>query len=402
MFKIKDGVLLKRGKPFRIKGVNLGGWLNREGYILGGRNISEHIVLKNITKTSSEKMAKRFVRIIEENFITKKDFRIIRDLGFNTVRLPFNTRFLLTKKGAVDAKGIKKIKKYVDQISQAGLHVILDMHAAPGAQNADWHSDSDGTARFWDSGRYQQQFLSLWDALSKTFSGYPNVIGYDLLNEPNNDDTRKIFSAFEKAILRIRKNGDNKIIFLEGNNWSQEISFLAPFVRLFENIAISVHCYDPALFAFNIVHGLKYPGIINRKKWNKTALKKYYGKRADFAKKYGAAILVGEFGISSRCPCCHAELKLIEDVMDIFKSFGWHWTYWTYKSVAGMNFPDGLFQLNKNPSWLKRLHHTQSWENFYDMARCGKTKDFQELERTLRTSYFDLNKPLMKILKRHL
>jgi aryl-phospho-beta-D-glucosidase BglC (GH1 family) len=402
MFQIKDGVLLKKGRPFRIKGINLGGWLNREGYILGGRNIAEHIILKNITRIAGERTAKKFTRIIEENFITKSDFRIIRNFGFNTVRLPFNSRFLLTKKGTVDARAIRKIKKIVDTISKTGLYVILDMHAAPGAQNADWHSDSDGRARLWMSKRCQKQFLDLWDALSKTFSSYPSVIGYDILNEPNNDDERQIFSIFERALLKIRKNGDSKILFLEGNHWSQRIRFLAPFARLFENICISVHCYDPVYFAFNLIHGLKYPGIINGKKWNKTALRNYYQKHADFARKNKVPILVGEFGISSRCPNCHAELKLINDVLDVFKSLGWHWTYWTYKAVAGMSYPDGLFQLNKNPFWLKRLHHTQGLENFYEIAGKGKNKDFQEFGRTLRTSYFDLNKPLLRILKRHL
>ena len=178
---------------------------------------------------------------------------------------------------------------------------------------------------------------------------HPAVIGYDILNEPNNKDTRKIFSVYEQALMTIRKNNDNKILFLEGNDWSQDISFLAPFARLFENVAISIHCYDPVSFAFNIITGLRYPGVIDGKKWNKKTLKKHYKKYADFARKNKAAILVGEFGLSSRCPTCHAEFQIMEDVLSVFRDYEWHWTYWTYKSVAGMNFPDGLFQLNQNP-----------------------------------------------------
>ncbi|MBN1522550.1 MAG: cellulase family glycosylhydrolase [Candidatus Aureabacteria bacterium] len=402
MFEIRDGCLLKKGRPFRIKGVNLGGWLNREGYILGGRNIAEHIIWKNIERIAGKKTADRFIRIIEENFITRKDFQIIRSLGFNAVRLPFNSRYFLTSKGSVDEKAVKKLKKTVDVIGSSRLHVILDMHAAPGSQNSDWHSDSDGRARFWESRRRQKQFLDLWKALSETFRHHPWVIGYDLMNEPNNKDHKKIFSALEKALLVIRQGGDRKILFLEGNNWSQEISFLAPFARLFENVMISVHCYEPVLFAFNIVCGLTYPGLINGRKWNKMTLKKHYQKHAEFARKNKAAIFVGEFGISSRCPRCHAELRLIDDVLDIFDDFGWHWTYWTYKSVAGMNYPDGLFQLNQNPFWLCRLHHIQSWENFASIARQGKNKDFLELARTLRTKNFDCNKALMNIVRKHL
>ena len=97
MFQVKDGQILKNGKKFQIKGVNLGGWLNREGYILGGRNIAEHIIWKSVNKAGGRKAADKFIRIIEENFITQKDFKKIRSLGFNTVRLPFNAKSLLTK-----------------------------------------------------------------------------------------------------------------------------------------------------------------------------------------------------------------------------------------------------------------------------------------------------------------
>ncbi|MCK5706250.1 MAG: cellulase family glycosylhydrolase [Candidatus Aureabacteria bacterium] len=402
MFQIKDGKLLKKGKPFFIKGINLGGWLMREGYIIGGRNIAEHIIWKEILKRAGRKKLDKIKNLFIDNFITDADFLRIKKLGFNTIRLPFNSKMLLKEKGKISIEGIKYLKRIIDRIKKCGLYVILDMHSAPGSQNNDWHSDSNGIADFWIKASCQKKFLDIWKALSITFKDEEHVIGYDILNEPNHDDSRKIFAAFEKAIITIRKNNDHKILFLEGNNWAQEIDFLTPFVQLFENIAISIHSYHPHLFSFNLIRGLKYPGIVEKTKWDKQALIKYHKKFADFAKKNKTIIFVGEFGIASRCPVCNSEFRLVEDMLHVFDKFKWHWTYWTYKAVAGMDCPDGLYQLNKNPDWLKRCYHTKSWENFAEIAKTGKAKDFKYLSKTLRTEYFDINKTLAKVLKKHL
>ena len=82
MFDIKDGILLKKGRRFQIKGINLGGWLNREGYIIGGRNLSDHVIWKKVTQAAGKKTALELIDILEKNFITPKDFRRIKDFGF--------------------------------------------------------------------------------------------------------------------------------------------------------------------------------------------------------------------------------------------------------------------------------------------------------------------------------
>ena len=53
---IENGKIINAaGKKVSLKGVNFGGWLMMEGYILGGRNIPEHVFLRKLRKAAGEK-----------------------------------------------------------------------------------------------------------------------------------------------------------------------------------------------------------------------------------------------------------------------------------------------------------------------------------------------------------
>ena len=79
----------------RLRGINLGGWLMMEGYIIGGRNISEHIFKAKLAKIYGQDFVSEFTRKFRQAFITDQDLLQIKELGFNCVRLPFNYRLLI-------------------------------------------------------------------------------------------------------------------------------------------------------------------------------------------------------------------------------------------------------------------------------------------------------------------
>lgn len=95
MLRVIEGKIISEdGKPVRLKGIALGGWLMMEGYILGGRNIPESIFKSRLAKIYSKKFVKEFTKRFRNNFIQISDYITIKRLGFNCVRLPFNYRLL--------------------------------------------------------------------------------------------------------------------------------------------------------------------------------------------------------------------------------------------------------------------------------------------------------------------
>jgi aryl-phospho-beta-D-glucosidase BglC (GH1 family) len=78
----------------KIRGVNLGGWLMMEGYILHGRNIAEHTFKAKFKKIYGKKALREFEDLYRDTFITEEDFKNIAGLGATAIRLPFNHRIV--------------------------------------------------------------------------------------------------------------------------------------------------------------------------------------------------------------------------------------------------------------------------------------------------------------------
>lgn len=386
MLRVKAGKIV----PVKLRGINFGGWLMMEGYILGGRNIPEHIFKEKLVELFGRDFVSTFSRRFRDNFIQDDDYEIIKKLGFNCVRLPFNYR-LLEEEGGLDY-----LKRVVRQIAKRKLYVILDMHAIPGAQNQDWHSDSSGEALFWEQEKYRREYFALWEKLAKTFRDEEWIAGYDIMNEPVTKDVKLLREVYQQVIEVIRESGDPHLIFLEGNNWAREISFLKGIKG--DNLALSVHFYEPVEFTFNWLPDVKYPGKVLNKRWDKKAIRGALKKYADFAKELERPVFVGEFGIASRCVYGGEEFQWVEDALAAFEEFDFHWTYWTYKSVKGMDLPDGFFQLADGSGIIGTKSIVSGMENFYSVLRQQRA-DFFCL---WRTENFKLNRFLFSKMKKYL
>ena len=353
-----------------------------EGYILGGRNIPEHVFKAELAKLYGPAFVAEFTKKFREVFITDQDFTQIKKLGFNCVRLPFNHRLL------EEPDGLEYLQGVVKRIGRAGLQVILDMHAVPGAQNPDWHSDSEGEAVFWQDKKCQEKYFGLWKKLAQTFKDNAAVAGYDIMNEPVTKEIKLLTEVFQRVVEIIRREGARQTIFLEGHEWGSNIEFIQNIKG--DNLAISIHFYQPFNFTFNWLPADKYPDEC----WTKEKLRSMLKNYADFAKQFNLPVFVGEFGVASRCPACGHEFKWVEDVLAIFNEFGWHWTYWTYKSVQGMKFPDGLYQLSDTSGIIGTPAHETGMDNFYQVLKDRR----EEFFRLWRTDSFKLNERLSKIL----
>ncbi len=382
-------IIDQKGKKIYLRGVSLGGWLMMEGYMLHGRNFAEHIFKKEFARRNGRKQLEEFKRLYRGNFIQKGDIRRIRKMGANCLRIPFNYRLIQQDKewGYLD--------NVIAWCKREGLFCILDLHAAPGAQNTDWHSDSDGRALLWQKKNLQRQYLSIWRAVARRYKDEAAVAGYDVLNEAVVKNPQVLNRLYSRVIKEIRKVDRRHIIFLEANRWAQQLKTLGK--PKGKNIAYSIHVYPPVNFTFNFQPHLKYPGYIDGEYWDKKRLYNYIKAYRDLADKWQVPIYAGEFGINFRSPRYYGELRYLKDVLDCFRQFGFHWTYWTYKAVAGGLYPDGIYQYLPNAPWVKREGPTIGWENFYSLWKKQKTK----IAASWKTEKFTENRYITKLLSRY-
>ena len=391
MLKTFDTKIIgKNNRKIILKGINIGGWLMMEGYMLGGRNIAEHIFKKELRRRYGKNTPAQFTKNFRNSYFTEEDIKRIKKLGFNCVRLPFNYR-IIEEKG-----GLKYLQNIVKLFAKHKLYVILDMHAAPGSQNIDWHSDSDGRALFWEDGKNRSKYLSLWKTLAGAFKNEDMIAGYDVMNEPVTKNTALLTKVFQDVINVIRKQGDQHIVFIEGNNWGMDIDFIEKLED--KNLAISIHYYRPVEYTFNWLPGADYPGKVLGKMWNKKEIEKIIRQSVEFAKKLNRPLFCGEFGVASRCDRCAREYQWVNDVLSLFNKYGMHWTYWTYKSVKGVPLPDGLYQLSDASGVIGNAATQSGMDNILKIY--GKRS--KDLFRLLSTGNFVINKKLFNVLRKQM
>ncbi len=377
----------------KIKGVNLGSWLLMEGYILGGPNIAESRFKSEFKKFYGTKELDRFSTAFRDAFICESDFENISKMGANSIRVPFNHRLIEEKPYSYSPKGFKYLEKVFSWANKYRLGVILDLHAAPGSQNCDWHADSSGTALLWDKKEYQQRTFVLWEKIVDRFKDEKALIGYDCLNEPvlGKRNITVLAKFYRQLIKRIRAIDKKHEIFLEGDVWAQRIDFLKDLID--KNITVSIHTYLPLNYTFNFTPFYRFPGRIDKVFWDKKRVYSYLEPYYKFSKQNKVPIFVGEFGINWRGGFW-GELKWLEAILSVFTEFGFGYTYWTYKSIARSVFPDGLYQYVANCKYINREGPLYGWQTYLDLW----AKEKKDIISFWQTKNFTPNKNLIGVL----
>ena len=392
-------IVNEAGVEVVLKGVNLGGWLMMEGYMFGGRNTPEHEFKASFEKTLGKAALDDIVRTFRDTFIQEEDIKAIKGWGANCVRLPFNYRLIEfeDRPYSFNEEGLKYLDKAIKWCEKHGLYCILDLHAAPGAQNNAWHSDSYGKAELFDIEQNRDRFLRLWFFLADRYRECPAIAGYDILNEPDIPfiDEPKIKALYDAATAEIRSTDKKHIIFLEGNMWAQRLDFMGrPKDR---NTAFSIHNYAPLDFTHNFEPGLRYPGKLQGIIWNRQKFDIFAKAYSVLAKMADAPLYLGEFGVFAR-DGQYGEDQWVDDVLWACEKYHISWTYWNYKTVANLAYPDGIYRYVGNPPWVNRQGPAAGWETFASQW----PKEKGSMAFSWRTENFTRNEKIFSVLKKYL
>ena len=241
-----------QGKNVSLKGVNFGGWLMMEAYFVHASNLAQQVFEKEFARQCGAKALSELMERFRDNFIAESDFKQVAAWGMNCIRLPFHYKV------GTDTKAITYLDQAIVWAKKYKVYLILDLHAAYGAQNPDWHSDSlNGKTELWTKKSNRQKTYALWEKLADRFKDETIVAGYDVLNESVLKDTDLLNEFYRESIKAIRRSDKNHILFIEGQHWAQQIDVLDDFAD--DNWVYSIHFYEPMEFTFNLIPFMKYP-----------------------------------------------------------------------------------------------------------------------------------------------
>lgn len=261
----------KKGEEIQLKGVNLGGWLIHEDWLCPdqlpeGTQYDNETILKILEDRFGREKAYELVNLYQENWITEYDLDIIKDRGFNCVRVPFWYRnFYYDDDGTkiLDENGewdFSILDWVVEECSKRELYVILDMHGAVGSQ-----SDAPHSGRAYNCGlyedteqgeRYRELTDELWTAIASRFNGNPAVAMYDLLNEPMCDvDCTEVKRRVNNEMIYTRLYKTVRAVDPDHTITMEAIwtGFALPptYLKGWTNVVYQVHFYNNSDFIFN-------------------------------------------------------------------------------------------------------------------------------------------------------
>lgn len=340
------------GTPVKLRSVGLGGWLLQEGYMLnpggcdGCPGTQWQLKLQYLNEGQSIQQVEDFYQGWRDNFITKADIDYIASLGFNSVRLPMHYELFLTDtqravRNAVitninnghdqykaelqnwldanqlfssqNLEGFRVIDRLLQWCADNDMYVILDLHAAPGAQGSDLNiCDGFHDNNLWQFPVFQDVINELWLAISDRYKSEPRIAMYEFFNEPNNNPGGQpaIHDLTQRLISTVRANGDTHLIGLHGGDWGNNYNYMEPWT------------FSPN---WGLVYSCHRYGIDPAQDWIPNGNPNFISLIIDminFRDTYNVPIWCGETGENSNEWLTQNIAKLENE------DIGWaHWTY---------------------------------------------------------------------------
>jgi endoglucanase len=297
------------GNRFAVRGINLGNWLVPEGYMFKfthARAPAE--IARVIEELVGPEESLRFWSAFRDVYIAEDDIRFIKDAGFNTVRVPLHWGlFVSGAPGAerFEGEGWTLLDRLVEWCRTSGLHVIIDLHAAPGGQTGVNHDDGPGVPLTFYVPKYRRLTIALWREIAARYRAEPAVLGYDLLNEPispysdENYLNSRLETFYREIVAAIRSVDTNHVVLLAGAQWGTNF---AMFDRPFDTNAVYTY------------HKFWAPAT-------RASLQDYL----NFSSRWNVPLLIGETG------------ELNDDwnlsFRELHERLGIGWCFWTYKNL---------------------------------------------------------------------
>ncbi|KAJ9150391.1 Glucan 1,3-beta-glucosidase [Pleurostoma richardsiae] len=294
-----------------------------------------------------------FSRLIH-HFFTEADAAFFASVGFNCLRVPFNYRHFMddANPDVIKKSGFELLDRIVSLCAQHNIYVVLDLHAVPGGQNQDWHSDSGlNRALFWEFRDFQDRAVQLWTAIAKHYAGNPVIAGYNPLNEPADPEHTRLIAWYERAEKAIRAVDPDHMLFVDGNTYAMDFTHF-PVKSPLPNTVYA--CHDYSMMGFPGME--QYAGTEQQK----AKLRHNFERKVEYMRAAGVPIWNGEFGpvyadadADPEAAATNANrFALLREQLRVYRDMGGvSWSIWTYKDIGYQ----GMVHVRKDSPYLRLI-----------------------------------------------
>lgn len=287
------------------------------------------------------------------NPIDDGDFKIIKDAGFNSIRLPVRwQRYSNYETHTVDPEILAGVKEDVRLAVDQGLVVLLDFHhyVELNTLGGGAHRKKADTLELFE--KEKQHFVALWTQIASEFEEFPDtMLVYDILNEPTIPNKDLVNDVLLSAYAAIRAASPGKTIMFESYNAAKFAQLSILDLPADGNIIYSGHYYEPYTFSHQ-GHGYDCLGDAA---YSSNAASDFMGYAKlgmqlypDVSGKDFIPMNVGEFGISGStnwecgadAPSDAAKAKWASETIKAAQKYNMSFHYWGFTYVGGFEAYD--------------------------------------------------------------
>lgn len=257
-------------------------------------------------------------------------FQLIAEKGFNSVRVPirWNTHASLVAPYSIYESFFQVIDWVINNSIQNGLYVIINFH-----HYDELYEDPDG---------HRERFLELWQQVCNRYTGYPDSLIFEILNEPHGNLTvTKWNSLLAAAHAQIRASHPERTIIVGPAEWggvSALNNLMLP--EDDDNLILTVHYYNPFQFTHQGAGWVDGSDAWLGTKWRNTTMERQYvqtdmARVIDYSQEHNIPVFMGEFGAYSAADI-QSRVRWTNYIPRFFEEKGFSWAYWEFCSGFGI------------------------------------------------------------------
>lgn len=291
-------------------------------------------------------------------YVHDDDLRLVRQLGFTSVRLPVAPpQIFVAADGSARADVLPHLDRAIDRLIDAGLLVVLDIHG----DDKSIEQDPD----------FGLKFETFWDTIAKRYKNRsPESLIFELLNEPLYANRERAWHSLqERLVTRVRQIAPDHTIIATGASWGSIDGLLRLDPLEARNILYSFHFYDPFPFthqgatwvgddAIQTLSKLPYPVTASdaealaaaqpnpgaarvarqyaEEGWSREKLRERLTRATAWAERHRVPLYLGEYGAFGLNTPRDSHLRFMTDMGHLIADLGLASALWEYEGSFGL------------------------------------------------------------------
>ena len=251
--------------------------------------------------------------------------RAMADAGFDGIRLPVRwDEYAEGRQGyRIDPAFFARVDEVIAEALTRGLKVQLDIH------------------HFWrlmdQPERYSPRVAELWRQIAEHYRDAPPDLIFEIINELNNRywTPARTTALYQESIGVIRESNPDRLIVVGPPDWNTINGLNGWTMPEDENLALTIHYYEPHNFTHQNAEWLEDPPTFDRAWGKESDLAEVRGniaRAAEWARERNLPLQIGEFGVNRRVPVEQRALWL-RTVRETCDAHAIGWCVWDFATT---------------------------------------------------------------------